>query len=103
MKAGNILELYRAVAPVVGHRSSAWMMLLMICEAETTGLSRSELAQLFKARRINASRTLKKWQDTGLVEAVCAPRVHKSGRQRVNFVATKKLFKLLRVEQAVAA
>lgn len=103
MKAADILDRFRVIAPVIGHHPSSWMMMLMICEAEATGLSRTELALLFKARRINASRSLKRWQAAELIEARTAPRLGKPGRQRVYFVATKKLFKLLRVEQAVAA
>lgn len=99
MTAHDILDRYQAIAPAVGHKPSAWMLMLSLCAAGAEGISRSELGERLKSRRLSTTRTIRNWQAAELITTTSKPaRGRHGGRAQVIFHATPRLYKLLSID-----
>lgn len=99
MTASDILNQWRAVAPVMGHHPKSWLTLLALCEAEA-GLARYELHM--KLRQANSSsqarRTLQRWEKAGLLTTAPTAARGKGGAHGKIYHATPKLREFLRID-----
>lgn len=104
MTASAILNQYRRVAPVIGHKASAWVVLLTICEAADNGIDHYHLGRLVKSRGMALVPTLRRWKNAGLLTSTEAPaRGRAGGRNRVIYMATPSLYQTLKIEPAERA
>jgi hypothetical protein len=104
MTAAAILKRYRRIAPVIGHKSSAWIVMLTICEAGAEGIDHSDLGQLMRGKPMALAPTLRRWKEAGiLVSGVAPARGVNGGRPRVIYMATSKLYRALGIDPAEKA
>lgn len=103
MKAAEIANLYRKAAPVFGHRPSAWLLLLLVCEAGSAGMTVNAFCQVINhASRNSRQTTLRRWHQAGLLEVREIPaNGRRGGRKQKVYVATSKAFQLLRIEEGI--
>ena len=104
MKPSDITRVFRASAPVFAHRVSAWMMLVTICDAGSSGVTLTKLCNGLKtATRDSRQTTLRRWTKAGLLERREIPNRRMQaglpgGRRQMLYFATPKAFQLLRLE-----
>lgn len=104
MTAAAILKRYRRIAPVIGHKSSAWIVMLTICEAAEKGIDHYDLGRLVKSRQMALTPTLRRWKKAGLLTSTEAPaRGQFGGRNRVIYMATPMLYQALQIDPAETA
>lgn len=101
MTAAAILKRYRRIAPVIGHKSSAWIVMLTICEAGAEGIDHAELGRLMHGKPMALASTLRRWKAAGILVSGEAPsRGENGGRPRVIYMATPKLYRALGIVPA---
>lgn len=104
MTASSILSHYRRVAPAIGHKASAWLLLLTLAEAGDKGLSHHDLERLLRARSMATSPTLRRWKKQGiLVSSEVPAKSNRGGRPRVIYKATPTLYAALGLLPAAPA
>jgi hypothetical protein len=95
MTATDILSRYRGCRAVFGGKSSAWLMLLGICESGDRGLTRSELNKRYS---VTSTRLLTLWLAGGLIMRRETPaKGSGAGRGTHTYTATLKAYALLRI------
>jgi hypothetical protein len=96
MTAGSILKYYMRVAPAIGHKASAWVLLLTLAAAGDKGLSHHDLERLLRARSMSTSPTLRRWKKQGILVCSTMPaHGNRGGNPRVIYKATPKLYEAL--------
>lgn len=99
MTPSDILKLYRRTAPVIGYRSSAWIMLLALAEAGEKGLTRYEFHKLIRSKGQAVAPVLRRWTDAGILTARRPSKaVGRGGLPAVIYLPTPKLYYLLGFE-----
>lgn len=103
MKASEILNLYSKVAPVIGNRASAWIIMLRLCANADKGLTCQQLAPLTGSSEQGIQTAVRRWKKAGLITAEnIRARGNTGGRHRKTYKATAKLHALCRLEPEAA-
>lgn len=104
MTAAAILKRYRRIAPFIGHKASAWLVLLAVADAGDEGLSGTVLKEHLHSRCLPGTATLNRWIRQGLLVSGKVPSEGGRGsRDRVIFKATPTLYSALAVDPAPKA
>lgn len=92
LTASQVLDTWRPIRLVFYGHSSAWLVLLSICEAGSAGILRREI-EVNKA--IRHCGIFRRWEKAGLV--ICEKDKGRRGKPSLRLYATPKSFKLLRI------
>jgi hypothetical protein len=92
LQASDILNTWRKVQPLFKGHSSAWLILLTLCEAGSGGILRREI-NVNKA--IRNPGIFRRWEKAGLVTIKLQPV--RRGRASMRLFATQKTYALLRI------
>lgn len=92
LQASDILNTWRKVRPIFGGHSSAWLILLTLCEAGSGGTLRRSIAV---NKAIKNPGIFRRWEKLGLVTIKLQPV--RRGKAAMRIFATQKTYALLRI------